>query len=196
MQIGSIQKPALPGLEGDLDSRLAGAQRSAERGDTQETARQFETLFGVMLVRELRRSMPKGLFGDGAGADVYEGWFDQQLGDALAERDALGIAGMVKTSLGRAQAALESAPVDAPRAEAALDEPAPAAPVPPAPQPLVLGQSLPLPHPQQALPLPLAPARPRPLPLAPARQGPLPLAPVERVPLSQAQPRGATESGP
>lgn len=109
MNIGDLQKPTLPGLGSAdtslADRHLAGARRAAERGDAQETAREFEKLFGLMLVRELRRSMPTGLFGDGAGADVYEGWFDEQLGGALAERDALGIAGIVKAALGRAQAA-------------------------------------------------------------------------------------------
>lgn len=116
MQIGDLQRPQLPGLAPATDSRLAGAKRAAERGDVDETARQFETLFGTLLVRELRRSTPSGLFGDGAGADVYEGWFDEQLGTALSARDALGIAGMVRAALGRAQAAVDAsaaAPADA-----------------------------------------------------------------------------------
>ncbi len=106
MQIGDLQKPQL--LAPDTDVRLADARRASERGDAGETARQFETLFGTMLVRELRRSMPKGMFGDGAGADVYEGWFDEHLGRSLAERDTLGLAGMVKTTIQRAQAAREA----------------------------------------------------------------------------------------
>lgn len=108
MQIGDLQKPTLPGLKPDTDMRLADAKRAAARGDAGDTARQFETLFGTMLVRELRRSMPKGMFGDGAGADVYEGWFDEHLGRSLAERDTLGLAGMVKTTIQRAQAAREA----------------------------------------------------------------------------------------
>jgi len=121
MRIGDLEKPLLPAAS-ESDALLASAKRAAERGDAGETARQFEQLFGVMLVRELRRSMPDGLFGSGAGADVYEGWFDEQLGGALAGRDALGIAGMVKTSLGRAQAAR-----DATEAVAAVEGANPAA---------------------------------------------------------------------
>ncbi len=122
MRIGDLQKPALPMLASAGETRLDGARRAAESGDGPETARQFEQLFGVMLVRELRRSMPKGLFGEGPGADVYEGWFDEQLGGALAGRDALGIAGIVENALRRAQAAREAT-------EAA------AAGAPPAPEP-------------------------------------------------------------
>lgn len=108
MQIGDFDKPQLPGLE-STDAGLERARRASERGDAGETAKQFETLFATMLVRELRRSMPQGIFGDGAGADVYEGWFDEHLGNALAGRDSLGIAGLVKTSIHRAQAAADSA---------------------------------------------------------------------------------------
>jgi Rod binding domain-containing protein len=87
--------------------RLEDLRRSLT-GDPGQTAKQFETLFATLLVRELRRSMPEQLFGSGPGADVYEGWFDEHLGQTLAERDALGIAGMVKTALERAQAARDA----------------------------------------------------------------------------------------
>jgi Rod binding domain-containing protein len=109
MQSGDVQRPQLPAFAPTAETHLAEARRAAERGDSGETAHQFETIFGVMLVRELRRSMPTGLFGEGAGADVYEGWFDEHLGAALAGRDALGIAGMVKAALGHAQAARDAA---------------------------------------------------------------------------------------
>jgi Rod binding domain-containing protein len=105
MQIGDVQKPLLAGLAPSTEAHLDGARRAAERGDAAETARQFETVFGVMLVRELRRAMPQGLFGEGAGADVYEGWFDEHLGRALSEHDALGIAGLVKAALQRGETA-------------------------------------------------------------------------------------------
>jgi Rod binding domain-containing protein len=94
------------------ERQLDGARRAAERGDPDETARQFEKLFAVLLVRELRRCMPEGPFGKGPGADVYEGWFDEHLGSALAERDSIGIAGMIKTSIQRTQAARDAAAVE------------------------------------------------------------------------------------
>jgi len=127
MRIGDSQLPALPNLaalgEGPLgsarlaESQLDVARRAAERGDAAETARQFEKLFAVQLVRELRRSMPAGPFGQGAGTDVYEGWFDEHLGNALAERDSLGLAGMIKAAIGRAQAARDAAEGVAPGAK-------------------------------------------------------------------------------
>jgi flagellar protein FlgJ len=89
------------------DVQLERARRAAERGEVRETARQFETLFATQLVRELRRAIPGGIFGEGAGADVFEGWFDEHLGNALGERETLGIAELVRSSLLRAQAARE-----------------------------------------------------------------------------------------
>ncbi len=112
MRIGDLQKLASPNLGSVDDARLAGARRAAERGDAKETARQFEKLFAVLLVRELRRAMPEGPFGQGPGADVYEGWFDEHLGGALAADDALGLTGMIKTAIGRAQAARAAAEGD------------------------------------------------------------------------------------
>jgi Rod binding domain-containing protein len=109
MQIGDLSLPQLPPFARTDRERLAGVERAAARGDAEETARQFETLLGTLLVRELRRSMPKGMFGDGPGAEVYEGWFDEQLGTALGQRDALGIAELVRSTLVRAQAARDGA---------------------------------------------------------------------------------------
>ena len=88
------------------------AQRALKAGKPEQAAREFETLLAVQLVRELRRSIPQPLFGEGSGADVYEGWFDEHLGRALAERDALGLAKMIQGSLARKAAAdAESAEV-------------------------------------------------------------------------------------
>jgi Rod binding domain-containing protein len=119
MRSGELHGAAFPDLaaiaRGRLEAarlaetRLDAARRAADRGDARETAREFEKVFAVMLVRELRRNMPAGPFGEGAGADVYEGWFDEHLGAALAEREALGLTRMIETAIGRAQAARDAA---------------------------------------------------------------------------------------
>lgn len=94
-------KAHLSSLEPLADARLERARRASEAGGPAETARQFEQLFATLLVRELRRSMPQSPFGEGSGAEVYEGWFDEHLGNALAQRDALGIARIVARDLAR-----------------------------------------------------------------------------------------------
>jgi len=108
METGDLDKLRVANLTADPNAGIERMRRASESGDANETARQFETLFSTLLVRELRRSMPQGIFGEGAGAEVYEGWFDEHLGNALAREDALGLAGMVKSSILRAQAAREA----------------------------------------------------------------------------------------
>jgi Rod binding domain-containing protein len=106
MDLDSLQKAGLPVLAPSTETRLAVAREAASKDDPDQTARQFEALFATLLVREMRRAIPGGLFGKGAGADVFEGWFDDHVGQSLASREALGIGAMVRTSILREQAAL------------------------------------------------------------------------------------------
>ena len=96
--------------------RVARALQSARpnepvtTADDAEAARQLEGYFAMLLVREMpgeipvsttfRKSMPEGFF-SGSGSDVYGSWFDEHIGAALAERDGLGLAGLVKTAIAR-----------------------------------------------------------------------------------------------
>ena len=103
---------AQPGIGGAELARASGADAlasrardAARRGDAGEAAERFEELLATMLVRELRRALPESPFGDGAGAGVYEGWFDEHLGRSLAESWDLDLAGLVKESLVRKQEA-------------------------------------------------------------------------------------------
>ena len=77
---------------GDLRRRLAGATPA-------EAAKQLEALFATVLVKELRRGLPNGFFGGSTGSDTYDGWMDEQLGQALAESGALDLAGRIRTAL-------------------------------------------------------------------------------------------------
>jgi len=81
------------------------AQDSAISGDAKEAAAKFEALMATTLVKEMRKALPEGFFGKGAGSDVFEGWLDEHVGKALAESGALDLAGMIKTSIGNKQAA-------------------------------------------------------------------------------------------
>jgi flagellar protein FlgJ len=89
---------ALPG-----ENALEGARDAARDGHTAEAAREFEKLFATLLVKELRRGLPEGFFGKGAGADVYEGWLDEHLGAALSEGRGLGLRVALERQLGPAQ---------------------------------------------------------------------------------------------
>ena len=84
---------------------LEGARDAAQRGQAGEAALEFEKLFATLLVKELRRGLPEGFFGKGAGADVYEGWLDEHLGTALSEGRGLGLRVALERQLGAPPAA-------------------------------------------------------------------------------------------
>lgn len=48
-----------------------------------EAAGQLEKLFYTFLVKEMRKSIGDGLFGQTPGAGIYEGLFDQSMADAV-----------------------------------------------------------------------------------------------------------------
>lgn len=79
---------------------IESAREAIERGEQAEAAKQLEALFATLLVKEMRRALPKGFFGQGAGADIYEGWLDEHVGSVLAQDGALSLAGMIKANLG------------------------------------------------------------------------------------------------
>jgi Rod binding domain-containing protein len=82
------------------DARVGALRRDLQHADPEQAGKKLEALFATMLVKEMRRSLPNGFFGDSSGSDTFNGWFDEHIGGALAESGALDLAGMVKTSLG------------------------------------------------------------------------------------------------
>ena len=91
--------PALPPAATTAQPSRTELERQLTSAEPHEAAEKMEALFATLLVRELRRALPDGFFGKSAGADTFEGWFDQHLGQALADSDALGLAGQIKVSL-------------------------------------------------------------------------------------------------
>lgn len=110
-RIGSLMVPEIPGVPGSSSPALHGdaLRRELDRKDPVEAAHQMEALFATMLVKELRRALPNGFFGDGTGADTFNGWLDEHFGGALAESGALDLAGMIRTSLENGRDAKEGA---------------------------------------------------------------------------------------
>lgn len=80
--------------------RAVDQAQSAARSSPEVAGERLEALFATLLVKELRRGLPnEGFFGGGAGADTYNGWLDEHLGEALAAAGALDLAGRVKAAL-------------------------------------------------------------------------------------------------
>ncbi|MCP3914850.1 MAG: hypothetical protein GY711_04720 [bacterium] len=84
--------------------QIGRADKSAE-ADMAEAGEEMEALFTTMLIKEMRKSLPnEGFFGDGVGADTFNGWMDEFLGRELAKNGALEMAGLVKAALRRGEA--------------------------------------------------------------------------------------------
>jgi len=90
-----------------IDRKLAEVRLADRAEEDGKVARDVEALFARVLVKELRKGLGDGFFGQGAGSDTFEGWLDEQLGESLARDGVLDLAGRVRTSLsaGRAQQA-------------------------------------------------------------------------------------------
>ena len=97
-QIGSLREGAA----------LQDAQRLAARGG-EHAAEKFEALLATQMFKQMRTGLDEGFFGSGPGADVFEGWLDETLGNALGKSGALDLASSIRISLGEKQAASEAA---------------------------------------------------------------------------------------
>ena len=83
--------------------------------DEAETARKFESVLAAQLVKQMRSSLEKGFFGEGAAGDIYSGWLDESVGKSLADRDALHLQHMVLASLKHKDAGAPPASTEKPQ---------------------------------------------------------------------------------
>ena len=83
----------------------ADPTRGLEGSSPANAAARFEELFAALLVKEMRKALPEGFFGDGSEGDIYGGWLDEHLGRAIARRGSLGIADVVERGLVEKQVA-------------------------------------------------------------------------------------------
>jgi len=97
LNIGSVQGNQSLDRAKMLSERLKNAEDQV--GESQVVADEFSALLGTMLVKELRKSLPEGFFGEGPGSDIMNGWLDEHVGKSLADGWDLDIAGMVRVGL-------------------------------------------------------------------------------------------------
>ena len=75
------------------DSMAAPENSSAESVRLRQAAEAFEALLLQMMLQKMRQAqLQEGLFGDGAGSQIYEGLFDLHVSQHLAVGSPLGIA--------------------------------------------------------------------------------------------------------
>jgi Rod binding domain-containing protein len=87
---------------------LEDAQRRAAHG-SEHAAEKFEALLATQMFKQMRTGLDEGFFGNGPGAEIFEGWLDENLGSALSKSGALDLASAIRISLGEKQTASEAA---------------------------------------------------------------------------------------
>ena len=87
---GNIQNALAAQLEGQIDSTELKKDAAADK---------FESLLATMLVKELRKGLPNGFFGGESGSDIFEGWFDEHIGKALARDGGIDLEGLIRAGI-------------------------------------------------------------------------------------------------
>lgn len=66
-------------------------------------ARQLEASFAAELLRAARPPRREGMFDRGAGAQAFDSFMDEALGEALVRRGGLGLVPAIEASIAQAQ---------------------------------------------------------------------------------------------
>ena len=86
-----------------LGSTSIGSKSVEGRSDNEQLAKEFESLFASMLLKEMRKSLENGGFFEGEQTDSLGGLFDLFIGQAVAEGSPFGIAELIANSYGQSE---------------------------------------------------------------------------------------------
>ncbi len=90
--MNGLSAPQMPLTAGLDEGRLETIRRMDPERGRAAAVRELEVVFFAQLIEALRRTLPEGsMFPRTPGANVYEGWFDQELAETLAADDPLGL---------------------------------------------------------------------------------------------------------
>jgi Rod binding domain-containing protein len=117
-----VSAPTLPPLgsaAGVSALRRNGAAAAAglepKRAGLRDASKQFESVFLSLLVKEMTQGI-EGLFGEGAGSEIYRGLFESTMGQSLSGK-GFGLAATIENALaGREPSAAPLSHALAPRA--------------------------------------------------------------------------------
>jgi Rod binding domain-containing protein len=73
-------------------SRTLPTPATQDKPDLATVAREFESIFVSMLLKQMRGTLTEGMFA-GDASDIYGGIFDEHMGRALADSGFLDLAG-------------------------------------------------------------------------------------------------------
>ena len=94
--------PSIPGSPSTAGMPLGGVPdtQRLRRMPAEQAAEEVEGVFATMLVKEMAKTLSGGsFFGSTPGADVYDGIFEQALGQELARSSGLGLKSQIAAQL-------------------------------------------------------------------------------------------------
>ncbi len=84
----------------DISADGNGLKREVEEGKLKEACQGFEEIFVNMMLKEMRKGIPKaGLFPDSLQKDIYTSLFDQQIAKEISKGKGMGISDMLYENL-------------------------------------------------------------------------------------------------
>lgn len=74
----------------------AGPSKAGEEKQLQEACEQFEEMFLMQMMKEMRKAGPKGgMFGDGQGSEQFADMLDQERAKDWSQNGGVGLASMM-----------------------------------------------------------------------------------------------------
>ncbi len=74
-------------------------QKISAKKNIDDVAKKFEAMFLKMILKEFRKTIPKGLFNSSFSSKIYIDMFDMSIAEKLSEKDALGLQEYIKNAI-------------------------------------------------------------------------------------------------
>ena len=83
-------------FDGPGKQAAAGPSKAGEEAKLEEACQQFEEMFLTQMMKQMRKSGPKGgMFGNAAGSDQFADMMDQERAKQWSQNGGVGLASML-----------------------------------------------------------------------------------------------------
>ncbi|RMD47237.1 MAG: flagellar biosynthesis protein FlgJ [Aquificota bacterium] len=74
-------------------------QNLSTKKTVEDVAKEFEAIFVRMILKEFRKTIPKGLLGNSFSSKMYLDMFDMTIAEKVSETDSFGLKNYIKEAL-------------------------------------------------------------------------------------------------
>jgi len=104
VSISGLQTPMLQGPR--------NANQPLQEMKMKEAARQFESYFTYMMLKEMRKGIPKdGILSSGVGYDIYQSMYDEAIAEEMSKTGGLGLSKALMDQYIRTSGGSDSSPL-------------------------------------------------------------------------------------